>query len=111
MKRASIALAFCLLPSLAECSGRSHLITFGVSNLADIVSTEMAIQSGRARERNPIMGDSAAQRVIVKTATTAASIYLLDKIGERHPRAAKITAYSLSAALSVIAVRNWRVAR
>lgn len=109
---ACIAIAFYSTDACAQSSQpKAHLITLTAAHLADIVSTEISINSGRAREANPIAGNSRAQRIAVKSAGALVSVYLLHEIGIHHPRIARVTSYAASGVLFGVAYHNYRVSQ
>ncbi len=82
-----------------------------IGNVADAVSTELALQRPGVREANPVMGASSAQRIAVKAAGTAAQVWVVRKIGARRPKLAKVLGYSVGAFHCGIAAHNLRVGR
>ena len=81
-----------------------------IVNALDSVSTEIALQQPGLREVHPL-GQSRASRMAIKAVTNVAEVWLVWKIGKRHPTAAKWFGYGISAATTVVAVRNYRIAR
>lgn len=81
-----------------------------IGNVADIVSTEYAVRHG-AHEMNPVMAGGTAQRIALKSASTVLSVYLVQKLGQRHPRMAKVLGYSIGGTLSMVAVHNFHQVR
>jgi len=105
MKRALITAAMLALAS--EASAQKGPITSVIAgNVADMISTEMALQRPGTREANPIMGDTMQQRLIVKSIGTAAQVWAVKVLHRKNPKAAKIVGYSIGAALGSIAVWN-----
>lgn len=103
---AVVALLFVLL---LGGSASAQTTTIIVGNLADAVTTEIAIASGAGREGNPVMGATMAQRVAVKAASTAATVWLVKKLERRHPKAARVFGYAVGITLSAVAIHNARV--
>lgn len=99
------ALLCLLLPVVASAqSGPQAAIIIG--NVADAMSTEIVIAQGRGREGNPIMGQSTGQRVAVKAAATAVQVWIVRRVGKRHPVAAKVIGYSFGSFLGGVTVWN-----
>jgi hypothetical protein len=102
-KRTALVLLVLLMPSLSHAQTAPLII----GNTLDAVSTEYAVRRG-AVEVNPIMGSTTAQRLAVKSLGTMASVYLVQKLGQRHPRIARVVGYGIGGTLSLVAVRNVR---
>ena len=103
-RRVGLLVLLVILPSVAHAQ-TSALIT---ANVLDVASTEYAISHG-AVEMNPIMGQTTAQRVVVKGLSTAAQVWLVKRLSPRHPKLAKGLGYGLSALLVGVAGHNLRV--
>jgi hypothetical protein len=107
---AGVLLLCLLLPSLAHAQGAVGAIVLG--NVADIVSTEIALQRPGLREGNPVLGQSATQRIAVKAAGTAVQVWIVRKLDRSgHPKLARVVGYSAGAALTGVAWHNWRAGR
>ena len=106
-RTASIMLLLLIIPSLSH----AQTVPIVIGNLADLVSTEIVIAQGHAREANPIMGSSTLQRVAVKAAGTAVQVWLVKQLEPRHPRMAKVIGYSVGGSLSLLAIHNLRSVR
>ena len=109
--RATVVLALALLCGVGEATAQTSALVLG--NVADLVSTEIAIArgDGRVREANPIMGQHVAQRVVVKAAGTAAQVWLVRKLEPHHPRAAKALGYGIGTFFGGVAIWNLRQSR
>ena len=106
-KRTALIVMLLLMPSLSH----AQTVPIVIGNLADLVSTEIVIAQGHAREANPIMGSSTLQRVAVKAAGTAVQVWLVKQLEPRHPRMAKVIGYSVGGSMSLLAVHNLRSVR
>jgi hypothetical protein len=87
-------------------------LTYGALQAADVYTTHRALEQGGAREANPMLRWAAASPsalIGVKAASTAGTIYLLEKLRRRHPRAAAITMVALNASYAAIVAHNMRV--
>lgn len=80
-------------------------------NVADIATTLQAIQSGRAREANPLIGSSPGRMLATKAATTAAEAWLMERLAKDHPKAAFLTALTLGGLGAGLAVHNANVGK
>ena len=111
--KALLLCALLLTPALAQAqpSGRAQdaIGAILLGNALDALSTEIALQRPGVREGNPFMGQSMPQRLIVKTLTTAATVYLTRTLAKRHPTVARVLGYSIGGALSAVAVHNFRM--
>lgn len=104
--------ALLLTPALAQAqTGRAPdaLGAILIGNALDALSTEIALQRPGVREGNPVMGQSMPQRLIVKTLSTSAMVYLTKRLARRHPTRARVIGYGISAVMSAVAVHNFRM--
>lgn len=104
-----VLLLVCLLmPGLASAQSApvGPQVALVLGNVADLVSTEIVIAQGRGREGNPIMGQSTGRRVALKAAATAAQVWIVRRVGKRHPVAAKVFGYSFGSFLGGVTVWN-----
>ena len=109
--RYALPLLFLLTPAIASAQVPKDAIAVSLAaNVVDLISTEQAVRLPGAREWNPLLGQTTTQRVIVKSIGTGVQVWLLHKIGKRHPKAARIVAYSTSAVITSAAIHNWRLA-
>jgi hypothetical protein len=86
---------------------------FGTLYAADVALTLRAIGSGNAHEVNPLLKGVAAHTsalVGVKAASAVATIYLVEKLRKRHPRAALMTMAAIDAGYVAVVVHNAQVA-
>jgi len=82
------------------------------ANVADVHSTKRAIESGRAREGNPLMPDSWLDQGLIKAAASAGVIWLGTTLEVRgHRTIARVMQVSLAAVAAVVAARNYHLAR
>ena len=100
-----LMLALLCLSAISASAQTSVLVT---ANVLDVVSTEYAVRHG-AVEMNPIMGQTTAQRVLVKSLSAAAQVWLVKRLSPRHPKLAKGLGYGMSALLVGVAGHNLRV--
>lgn len=84
---------------------RGSLGALIVGNVLDIASTEYALSQG-AREANPVMAFSTPSRLLLKSVGTISSVYLIQKLGQRKPKLAKVLGYTIGGSLSLIAAHN-----
>ena len=77
----------------------------------DVDSSIRAVHQGLG-EANPLLRwthESHAGLVFTKAATTAATIYLVERLRRKHPRAAFAVMIGLNATYTAIVVRNYRM--
>ena len=99
-----------LLPSLASAQSQVNLkpaqTAIILGNVADIVSTELALQRGGVHEGNAIMSQRLPQRIAVKAAGTVFQVWMVRQIGKDHPRLAKVVGYSAGAFFGGVTLWN-----
>ena len=104
-----------LLPSLASAQSQVNLkpaqTAIILGNVADIVSTELALQRGGVHEGNAILSQRMTQRIALKAAGTAAQVWIVGRLGKEHPRLAKVVGYSAGAFFGGVTIHNLRVSR
>ena len=86
-------------------------VSFASLQALDVASTHRALDLG-AHEVNPIVepfANSTAALVAMKAGTTAAIIYLTERLRKRHPVAAVALMVSLNAGFASIVVHNYSV--
>lgn len=107
IRRSSVAvLLVALLPwSAAAQYGPVSALVAG--QVADYVSTEIALQRGGVREANPLM-QSPAARAALKAGSTALGVWAVRRIAPRHPKVAAVFGYTVGAAMGALAVSNLR---
>jgi hypothetical protein len=85
-------------------------VGFGVLQALDAQTTFQALERGGV-ERNPLLAplaDRPAALIAVKAASTAGTVYLLERLRKRSPRAALVTAAAINAAYVTIVASNAR---
>lgn len=108
-----LAVLLCLLlPSFAAAQSLTipASVFIGINGL-DLASTAHVLKStSGSYEANVLMGQSNAQRIAVKSATTAGVVLLAQLVSRRgHPTAAKALLWSGSALVGVVVAQNARV--
>ncbi len=89
-------------------------VVFGGLQVADLVTTQRALNGGTAREANPVMGPFAGNlraSIALKAASTTATILLTEHLWKKDRAAAVALMAALGSAYAVIAVHNARVAQ
>ena len=111
--RISLIVALVVCSASPAFAGNLKLpaLTLIAAQSADLVSTHHALNTGRGYESNTLMQGSDSKRVAMKAATTAGTIWLMQKLSQSHPKAAQVTLYALSGTIGLIAVRNAQIAR
>jgi hypothetical protein len=102
----------------AETSERPRLllpsyIVFAALQGIDAFTTVRAMDSGVAREANPLMrpfAGNAGAMFAIKGAATAATVLAVEKLWTRDRRAAIVTMIALNAAYALVATHNVRIA-
>ena len=94
----------------ADKTEMSLMSAIAVGNLADLVTTHLALGSGHGVEGNAIM--SGPQMNAVKAAATVGQMYLVHKLWSAgHKRTALLTAISIGATYGVLATHNYSIAK
>jgi hypothetical protein len=86
-------------------------VSFASLQVLDITSTRYALDHG-AHEANPILSGLAGSTpalVAVKAGSTAAIIYLTERLRKRHPVAAVLLMVGLNAGYATIVAHNYSV--
>lgn len=105
-----LCLAFVLSGCASSHAGKALNVGVIGSGLADYVSTRSAINSGRGREANPLMGQGAIRQALVKTAGIGgvmAGASLLDQKG--HRTLGLVVRIASMAVWGMAAAHNWRL--
>ena len=85
---------------------------FAGVQIADLHSTHQAVNSGRGREGNPLMGTgSDAQAILIKSGITATAIFTAHHLNKQHPVLARVMLYSMTAVIAGVSYRNYRLSR
>ena len=88
-------------------------VTYGVLQLADAHSTLRGLSRG-AREQNPVIGsvvNNPGVFIPVKVGSTIATVYLVERLRKRNPKAAVFVMVAVNAAYGVIVHHNYKVGR
>lgn len=109
--RITSALLIVLLASPAFASGLTlPAFTMATAQSLDIASTCAAVHSGLGMESNRLMGSGCdAHALAMKAATTAGTLWLMQKLSSTHPKAAQVTLYALSGVIGAVAIHNARI--
>ncbi|MGH9147624.1 MAG: DUF5658 family protein [Vicinamibacterales bacterium] len=86
-------------------------LSFVSLQVLDIASTRRALEGG-AREANPIvapLSNSTPALVAMKVGSTAAIIYLTERLRKRHPVTAVVLMVGLNAAYAGVVAHNYSV--
>jgi len=89
----------------------SLYIGFATTQVLDVHSTLRALDAGH-REANPMMQwatDRPAAFVALKTATTAGTLFVAERVRRHHPKAALIMMTALDTAYSFVVAKNYSV--
>lgn len=105
-----IILAVSLLLATPAFAQSGPIAAAIAGNVADLVSTEIALSRGGAREANPVM-QGTAQRIALKAGTTALTVWAIKKLAPQHPKTAAVLGYTVGAVMGGLAVNNVRVMR
>ena len=79
-------------------------------NLADYVSTEIALQRPGTYEMNPL-GQTPANRIVLKSVGTTAQLLVVRYMGRRNPKTARVVGWTAGAFLTGIAAHNMQQGR
>lgn len=105
---AVVVLLVAARPVLA--ADRVALASMIAASVADAVTTERALRTTPgAYEANPLLHGSAIQRETTKALTTAALVWGLSRVGDRHPRLATVLAWSAAGSLAALARHNAQI--
>lgn len=105
------ALIAVLILSGCASSSTGRLLNTAVigSGVADYVTTRQAIDQGRGREGNPILGQDAFRQAVVKSLGIAGVIGIAHLIDQQHSVMAHLIRGVSISLWSAIAVRNGRI--
>ena len=114
MKKISVVLLVLMTLSssafAADKTEMSLMAAVAAGNVADLVTTHIALGSNHGVEGNPLM--SGPQMNAVKALATAGQMYLVHKLWSAgHKRAALITAMSIGVGYGVLATHNYGIAK
>jgi hypothetical protein len=106
----ALALAVLLTGCASKATYRTAQVAYVGSQVADVVSTQKALNAG-AVETNPLMRGSLATQIAVKAATTVPVLWLSDRLERKgHRKVANAVLFSLATAYAVISGHNWQMA-
>ena len=96
-------------PGRDSSAFRSAAFATIAGNLFDAVTTVRGLQNG-AREVNPLLGQSPARVVVMKSLLVVPQVYAEKKLVDNgHPKAARWLGYAAGGFAAALAVRNIRV--
>lgn len=87
-----------------------YLVSAG-GDVADLVTTLQAVNSGRGQEANPLFGRSPGRIAATKAASTIGTLFLLKLLEKNHPTAAKWLGYGNGIGKGLIAVHSSQVGK
>ena len=79
-------------------------------NLADYVSTEIALQRPGTREANPL-GQTGPRRIALKSIGTTVQLLMVRALGTRSPRTARVVGWTAGICLTSVAAHNLQQGR
>ncbi|HXG87627.1 MAG TPA: DUF5658 family protein [Vicinamibacterales bacterium] len=94
--------------AIHRCRTRSPRPT----RVLDVYSTWRALETGRGREVNPVLRGVAGNvpaMLVIKGASTAASVYAVEHLWKRNRKAAVATMIGIKAAYGLVVARNFKV--
>ena len=111
LSKAVRVLPLILLAWAAPCSAQTHgpALAVVIGNTLDAATTEIALRRPGAYEANPLLGQASGPRLAVKATTTAAEVWIVQRVGRAHPTAARVLGYSIGAVTAAVAWRNLRL--
>ena len=86
-------------------------VSFATLQALDAYSTWKAVNGRRAREANPVLtgiSGSLPKLLIAKGASTAASVYVVERLWKRNRKAAVLTMVGINAAYAAVVTHNYR---
>ena len=89
-------------------------VSFATLQVLDAYSTWKAVNGRRAREANPVLtgiSGSLPKLLIAKGASTAASVYVVERLWKRNRKAAVLTMVGINAAYAAVVTHNYRTNR
>jgi hypothetical protein len=100
------------IDKVQQTAFRHAAIATITGNALDLATTVAGIQSGRMRELNPVLGQSSARIIVMKSLLTVPQILVEKHLADSgHPTAARWLGYTVGGFAAALAVRNVRVAR
>jgi hypothetical protein len=97
---------------IQQAAFRQAAIATIAGNALDAATSVAGVTSGRLRELNPVLGQSPARIIVMKSLLTVPQI-LAEKhlVNTGHPTAARWLGYTVGGFAAALAVRNVRLAR
>jgi hypothetical protein len=88
-------------------------VSFGALQIMDVVSTTRALNAGLTEGNTAMRGvvDRPLAVAAVKAGSTAATIFLVNRIARKNRAAAILTMLAINSAYSVVVVHNFRAVR
>ena len=88
-------------------------VSFGALQILDVVSTTRALNAGLTEGNTAMRGvvDRPLAVAAVKAGSTAATIYLVNRVARKNRAAAILTMLAINSAYSVVVVHNFRAVR
>lgn len=111
-RKATAALLIASLLTGCAPAYHSAQISFVATQAADVHSTQLGLRNGAGREANPLMPDSLAGMVTMKTAQAVLVLWIAEELADRNKRTVStVLLTALSVAVGLIANNNYRIAR
>lgn len=88
---------------------RSQQITNGVLHAADLHSTYLVERSGRGHEANPFMPAETWQRILVKSATWAGTVWMTSALEGSKPLLSKVLITAINVGIGAVIANNYRI--
>ena len=110
MKTITCLLLLVAAPASAQSGPIAHALEAGFVGLqvADLVTTRRAVQSGTGHEANPLMAQPSVA-VALKAGASVVLVAAMEHWRQRHPKAAWVTLAVLDAGYAAIVARNARI--
>lgn len=86
--------------------GKGPYAALIAGNAADLASTVYALESGKGREGNPLLGQNPYVIAGAKIGATLTLGYLMKALAKEHPKAAKAVGYLVGGSMGALAARN-----
>jgi len=104
--------ALACVPSATAAQGlRMPTAAILIGNGLGLASTEIALQRPTLRETNTVLGQSAPRRILLKSAGTAAEVWMVRKLGPSHPKLALGLGLAIGAVTGGAGIHNLRLLR
>jgi hypothetical protein len=86
--------------------GKGPYAALIAGNAADLASTVYALESGKGKEANPVLGQNPYVIAGAKVGATLTMAFLLKSLAKDHPKIAKALGYSVGGAMGALGARN-----